>query len=491
MEKATILVADDSQLFQELFHDLFVQKGYDIVQAFDGEEALALFNSKRPEVVMLDVMMPRFNGMEVLKHIKTTSPDTLVVMMTAHGSEETAVEAMKLGADDYLTKPVSYREVLGLIEKLLEKNRTRLENLRLKEKIHETEAYLAHLIDNVNEAIISADESGMIKSFNIAAQRLWHIEEEAVLAKPISMLFKNGSQDGYVENVLALTKEEGRYSGEFVFVRDGESEFPGYLSTSVIKGAKGKKGGVVAVIRDLTNEKRLREQLIESAKMASLGKVVDGIAHEIRNPLISMGGFARRLGKAFPDESEQKKYLQIILDDVGRLERMVKDIEAYVSFTKLHEPDFICVDLMNIVKDVLGDFDTESEGIEVEVAGEKLPPVFADEEHLKELFFNLFENAIEAMPEGGKLRVLMEKEDNLVSVRIDDTGCGIPASDLKDIYDPFYTSKMSGAGIGLAKVYMIIEEHNGHIDVESEEGRGTSVIMKLPIERRQVVRAVH
>jgi len=491
MEKATILVADDSQLFQELFHDLFIRKGYDIVQAFDGKEALELFKSKCPDVVMLDVMMPRFNGMEVLKQIKATSPDTLVVMMTAHGSEETAVEAMKLGADDYLTKPVSYKEVLALIETLLENNRTRLENLRLKEKIHETEAYLAHLIDNVNEAIISTDDSGNIKSFNIAAQRLWHIDERAMLGKSISLLFKKGTQNGYVENVLTLTKEEGRYSGEFVFVRDEESEFPGYLSTSVIKGAKGKKDGVVAVIRDLTNEKRLREQLIESAKLASLGKVVDGIAHEIRNPLISMGGFARRLEKAFSEESEQRKYLQIILNDVGRLERMVKDIEAYVNFTNLHEPDFECVDLMAIVDDVLNNFDLKSEGITVNMSGENLPRVFADAGHLRELFFNLFENGIEAMADGGELKILMEREDNVLSVKISDTGCGIPQSDLKDIYDPFYTSKMSGAGIGLAKVYMIIEEHHGHIDVESEEGKGTSIIMKLPIERRQAVRALH
>lgn len=490
MEKVTILVADDSQLFQELFHDLFVRKGYEIIQAFDGKEAMELFNSSRPDVVMLDVMMPRFNGMEVLKHIKSSSPDTLVVMMTAHGSEETAVEAMKLGADDYLTKPVSYKEVMSLIETLLEKNRTRLENVRLREKIHETEAYLAHLIDNVNEAIISADESGRIKSFNIAAQRLWHIDEEAMLGKPISVLFKKASENGYVENVLSLTNEEGRYCGEFVFVRAEDEEFPGYLSTSVIKGAKGKKDGVVAVIRDLTNEKRLREQLIESAKLASLGKVVDGIAHEIRNPLISMGGFARRLGKAFPHESEQRKYLQIILDDVGRLERMVKDIEAYVSFTKLHEANFECVDLMSIVEDVLGDFDFESEGISVDVSGENLPQVFADADHLRELFFNLFENGIEAMPGGGKLKIQIEREDNTLSVRIEDTGCGIPESDLKDIYDPFYTSKMSGAGIGLAKVYMIIEEHHGHIHVESEEDKGTLITMKLPIERRQAARAV-
>ena len=120
-----------------------------------------------------------------------------------------------------------------------------------------------------------------------------------------------------------------------------------------------------------------------------------------------------------------------------------------------------------------------------------LPEIYADKEHLKELFTNIFENAVEAMPEGGTLAVEFTVEDNYLCVTVEDTGCGIPAERLKDIYDPFYTSRMSGAGIGLAKAYMIVEEHHGLIDVDSEEGKGTSFAIRLPIERRQIVRVIH
>lgn len=493
MQKATILVADDSILIQELFYDLLQGRGYTVLQGFNGEEAIQQFDLNAPDLVMLDVMMPYCDGLQVLRHIKEASPDSIVVMMTAHGSEETAVEAMKLGADDYLVKPVDYKAVIKLIEDLLRKNRVMLDNKRLKEKIHETETYLAHLIDNVNEAIISTDIDGNIKSFNSAAESLWQANEQSMQGEPLSLLFKNGFKNGYVENMLEITKKEGKYRGEFVFTRSDFIDFPGELSTSLIEVDKGKKEGIVALIRDLSCEKKMRDQLLEAARLASLGKVVDGIAHEIRNPLSSMGGFARRLEKCFSEDSEHKKYLDIILTNVDRLERMLRDIEEYVDFTKLHEADLKSLDLFALVSGIVGMFDFKSTGIKLDPLREKgeLPDIYADEDHLKELFINIFKNAMEAMPEGGSLSLDFRIEDNYLCVVIADTGCGIPAEKLKDIYDPFYTSKMSGAGIGLAKAYMIVEEHHGLIDVDSEEGRGTSFTVKLPIERRQIVRMLH
>ncbi len=490
MQRATILLADDSQFILELLNDLLLNRGYKTILACNGEEAIKLFESDQPDLIMLDVMMPRYSGLEVLSHIKAVSPDAIVVIMTAHGSEETAVEAMKLGADDYLVKPLDYKQVLKLIDDLLEKNAIKLDNKRLKEKIDETETYLAHLRDNVNEAIISTDRNCNIRSFNMAAETLWQADEKSVLNSPLSVLFKNNLKNGYVEKVLEITKEEGSYNGEFMFIRNDSIEFPGHLSTSVIEGVSSDKEGIVAVIRDLSSEKKLREQLIASARLASLGKVVDGIAHEIRNPLLSMGGFARRLEKDFPDDSAHKKYLDIILADVDRLERMVKDIEEYVDFAKMHKADFMCVDPLAVVNEVLSLFNFEDGGIKLDMKADHLPEIYADKDHLKELFTNIFKNSVEAMPEGGCLVVEFEVEDNYLSITVEDTGCGIPAENIKDLYDPFYTSKMSGAGIGLAKVYMIVEEHQGFISVDSEEGKGTSFTIKLPIERRQIVRVL-
>lgn len=489
MDGSKILVADDSPLIQELFYDVFVNRGYQVIQAYNGSEALEAFRTAAPDVVLLDVMMPLIDGIKVLREIKSISPATLVVMMTAHGSEETAVEAMKLGADDYLIKPLSNKKVVETVEALLERNKIRVENIKLREKIHKTEAYLAHLIDNVNEAIISTDFEGKIRSFNRAAEELWHIGNDEAIGKPFSTLFKNNHSAGYVGKVLDLTTSEGKYNGEFIFVRKDSSEFPGYLSTSVVTSNHGKKEGIVAVVRDLTNEKRLREQLIESAKLASLGKVVKGIAHEVRNPLISMGGFARRLRKELSGNSEREKYLDVIIDEVNRLENMVKDIEEYVNFTKLHKPDFQSVNVREIIEETLAGFDFAKAKIETHVEQVTLPNLYADREYLKMLFFNLFENAADAMPDGGKLNIKFRSDDRYLYTEIEDTGRGIPKERLEDIYNPFYTTKMSGAGIGLSKVYLIVDAHQGSVSVESEEGRGTTFQIRLPIEKRQAARA--
>ncbi len=490
MWKTKMLVADDSSQTQELFSDLFLDKGFDVFQACNGIEAKQLFDSNCPEIILLDIMMPGQNGLEVLKYIKEKSPHTLVIMMTAHGSEETAVEAMKLGADDYMVKPLVYKDVLHNVEQLLEKNRTRLENIRLKEKIHRTEAYLAHLIENVNEAIISTDLEGGIQSFNKAAERLWQKKESEIQKKPLSALFKT-EEKGYIDNVLELTLKKGSYSGEFLFLKSDGTEFPGYLSTSVAEDSKGGKEGIVAIIRDLTSEKRLREQLIESAKLASLGKVVEGIAHEIRNPLLSMGGFARRLGKELKDNKEQSRYLDVIIDDVERLEGMVRDIEGYVNFSKSHKINFRPIEIQGIIIDILDALNLEGKNIKVALEEADLPVIYADKDSMKNLFLSIFSNAIEAMPEGGNLDISFTIDDNSVTIIVTDTGYGISEEQLGDIYDPFFTSKMTGTGMGLTKAYMIVEEHHGHLSVESEAGEGTTVSIRLLTEKRQPARILH
>lgn len=489
MNSIRILIADDSEEVRELLHDIFVDGGHEVIEAVNGEEAMKVFDLQYPDIVLLDIMMPRYSGLEVLPYIKKKSPDTSVVIMTAHGSEEMAVEVMKLGADDYLTKPIYYKDLLSLVENIVGKKRIKLENVRLKEKIHDTEKYLAHLIDNVDDAIISCHKSGKILSFNRAAQSLWQFKEADVINKPLASLFKNGTGDSYVDKVLDLTKTEKKYCGEFIFIKKDGAEFSGSLATSLINDGGVNNSGLVAVIRDLTIEKQLSKQLIKSAKLASLGKVVEGIAHEVRNPLVSMGGLAKRMEKTVHKGSDYERYLKMILDDVNRLETMVNDIEAYVQFAKSHKAAFHPVQITDIINHSVSGLALEGENIKIEISRQILPNIYGDKKSLKKLFHNLFENAMEAMPHGGRLNVNYTLDENFINVIISDTGCGIPKEKVEDIYDPFYTSKMSGIGIGLAKSYIIVEEHFGFINVESLEGEGTTFTLRFPIERRQLVRS--
>ena len=157
MAKPNILIADDSETNQEFLSDIFISRGFEVVNAYDGKEAIEIFNKKTPDISLIDIKMPHKTGLQVLKYIKKKSPYSIVVIMTAHGSEKTAVQTMKLGADDYLVKPLSYKNVLNVVTNLLTENKIKLENLKLKEKIHHAEENLAHLVENVNEAIISTN----------------------------------------------------------------------------------------------------------------------------------------------------------------------------------------------------------------------------------------------------------------------------------------------------------------------------------------------
>ena len=488
-DKAKILVVDDTAANQEILKRAFEKGGFQVIQAYDGMAALHMAEKERPALMMLDIMMPKMDGIDVLKRVKIMDPDLLVVMMTAHGSEQIAVEAMKLGADDYLTKPFHPKDVTALADKLIKERAVRLENLKLKEQVERAEGYLAHLVDSVNEAIISTDSNGKILSFNKAAERLWGTQSGNVVGKGIEDLFFKEKNPHYVERILEETKEKETFEGEFLFLKDDGTTFPAHLNTSIVKGEETRRG-FVAVVRDLTVERHLQQQLVESQKLASLGKVVEGVAHEVRNPLMSIGGFARRINNQTEEGAPTKRYLNAIIKDVERLERMVNDIEGYVSFLKLNKLPYDALDITALFKSLLEEFKERMASARVTASlnlSSSLPTIYANEVYITEIFSCITENAIEAMPDGGKIDITIKVENNYLVTEVADTGIGIPKGKEDEIFNPFFTSKMSGAGLGLTKCHMIVSEHKGYIRVNSTPGEGTVFTVGLPIERRQPV----
>ena len=276
--------------------------------------------------------------------------------------------------------------------------------------------------------------------------------------------------------------------GEFHFRKKDKGTFPGYLSTSVIE-ENGRVRGIVAVVADLSRLYEVERRLKQSEKLASLGKVVEGIAHEVRNCLTSLGGFTLRLRKRTSDDATCAQYTNIILDDVARLESMVKEIEAYVRFSKFYTFQFVKTDLLSVIERAR---DKVVQQIPEEVAesvvftlksDENLPPLHADPTALEEVFSNLILNAYEAMPNGGRLTVAITNLKSAVSISFTDTGVGIYQDDLTEIFNPFFTSKTTGAGMGLSKVYLLVEEHRGTVNVTSEPTKGTTFEIFLPWER--------
>ncbi len=481
-----ILIADDSDILNNMLKDVFQESGFTVLQASDGAEAMSIFAEESPDVALIDVVMPKVDGIEVLRVIKESSPRTIVVLMTGMGSEDVAVQALKLGANDYLNKPFAMDEVRALVVKLLENRQVAEENIKLKKQVRRRERYLAHLTKIINEALITADGWGRIQFVNRAATGLWGYSRGELKDKDIRLLFQSDAAGAPHENLIEDTIRLGKVEGEYQFRRKDEGTFPGYLSASVIKES-GAVRGIVAVVADLTRLRDAEHQLKKSEKLASLGKVVEGVAHEVRNCLTSLGGFSRRLQKINAGDLSSEHYTRIILENVERLERMVLDIEDYVRFSKFHSFQMSTVDLTDIIEKArdraAGQLsDSHSGTVSFSCNGDaNVPQISGDADALEEVFYNLILNAYEAMPQGGTLKVSLNNLDSAVSVTVEDSGVGIFDENLTEIFNPFFTSKPSGAGMGLSKVHLLVEEHHGTVNVASEPGKGTTVQVLLPI----------
>jgi signal transduction histidine kinase len=226
--------------------------------------------------------------------------------------------------------------------------------------------------------------------------------------------------------------------------------------------------------------KKTQEKLIRTERLTAMGHLVQGVAHEIRNPIMTIGGFAYRAKSSQADDKKRQRYLDIILEETARLEKLVQDVH---EFAEIQTVRLSPGRLEDVVREVLGGMETEAEEREVTlkaVTEDALPPIDMDFSQLKQALRNVLVNALESMDDGGVIDLRVGREDDHVAITVCDTGCGIPEKDLDAVYDPFVTSKTRGAGLGLTMVHQIVMNHRGEIGIQSKEGEGTTVTIRLP-----------
>jgi len=245
--------------------------------------------------------------------------------------------------------------------------------------------------------------------------------------------------------------------------------------------------GVIERKRSEQEKQRLREQLAQFEKLSALGRLTANVAHEIRNPLTSIGGYARRLSKKIPAESPKKGDIEIIIAEVNRLERILKNILTFSRETRLNLKNN---NINGVINDSLKTFELicREKSISIKKLLSEVPPIKADSDHIREAVNNIVSNAIDSMPGGGTLTVLTEKEvikgRAYLKIKITDTGVGIPDDKLKLVFEPFFTTKVleQGTGLGLAICKKILEDHGGFIRVESAAGKGSAFSLYIPYQ---------
>ncbi len=483
-----VLIADDSTILNNMLRDLFEEHGYDVFQAYGGSECKTLFLKERPDVVLVDGKMPPSDCIEVLRYIKQRSPRTVTVVMTSAGTENLALKALKLGADDYLEKPFGKQEVLALVARLLEKRKNAEEAAKLNTQILRQDRYLAELTTAINEALITTDPKGRVQFINRAGIQMWGYSLEELKGEDVHLLVRGETRTLLHRNLVNDTLQKGKIEGEFLFRKKDKGTFPGYLSSSLLREQQRIKG-IVFVVADLTRLYDAEARLKQSEKLASLGRVAEGIAHEVRNTLTSLGGFSARLHKLYGQDQAIGQYTSIIMDDVKRLEQMVKTIEDYVKFARFYKFRFESTNIPPLIESardraLLNISEDKKKAVSFNLKiKEGFPIIQADTTALQEVFYQLILNAYEAMPGGGRLSVTLSHTDSTVSIAFSDTGIGIDSDSVADIFNPFFTAKTKGAGMGLSKVHLLVDEHKGTINVNSTPNRGTTFEITLPIER--------
>jgi two-component system NtrC family sensor kinase len=257
------------------------------------------------------------------------------------------------------------------------------------------------------------------------------------------------------------------------------------LNTYLLRQRDGTISGAVNVLRDITNELALQSQLIQSEKLAAIGRLAGSLAHEINNPLQALQG-CLDLALANPNNIEkQARYLNVAKSEVERLASMVQRLLDFYRPSKGARGP---VDIAALVEEVLTLSSKRLQHAQITTQiewDEDLPVIYGVPNQLKQVFLNLVLNAIDAMPNGGKLKIhgrLVEKEKRWLVIDFADTGVGIPPENLDKIFEPFYTTKPSGTGLGLGISHTIVSSHGGQIKIASTTGRGTTLSVWLPIK---------
>jgi two-component system sensor histidine kinase PilS (NtrC family) len=344
--------------------------------------------------------------------------------------------------------------------------------------LSDLQAFKDLVFESVGTGLIAIDRAGRITAYNRAAAEITGVAEADAVGQHWTSIFGSAVAPG---EILAAIQDDARASRrhELILRRAGGTEVPVAVTFWALRSGTGEAVGLIAVCEDLSSWKQMEARMRHSDRLATVGRMAANIAHEIRNPLASMTGAIEVLARDTETGSSARALAQIVSRESERLDHIIKDLLEYARPAPLVLQPMNLADTLDEVLALLQHRPLADSVRLLRDYGRALP-VDADPQRMRQVFWNLCLNAVEAMPEGGELSVRARTEPRRVEVRISDTGRGILAGDLPHIFEPFFSTKLEGSGIGLALVHRIVQDHGGDIDVLSTMGRGTTFTITLP-----------
>ncbi len=464
------------------FAERLIETAQAIVLVLDGEGRIVLFNSYLKELSgypLAEVQGKNWFTTFIPEHEQSRVRDIFVRTVRETQTHRTI--------NSILTRDGHEREIEWSSTLLTDASGNAIGVLSIGQDVTEherTQAALRSLIQTTQDAVILIDHQGHIDMFNPAAEQIFGYSHGEIVGQNVSMLMPEpyaSERDDYLTRYERTGEARAIGRTRTVAARRKTGEvFPIEISVAEVKVGNEVRYG--AFIRDISEKVRLQEQLIERERLAAIGVTAAKLVHEIGNPLNSMSVatqlLQRRLSKYNLDDNISAS-VRSIMDQITRLSHLLQEFR---SLSRRQEFAFQSTDLTAVVQDVLtAELPLYSErGITVEqVFAFDVPSMQADRDKLKQVVLNLCKNALEAMPEGGRLTVRVHNAGEHITLEVADTGVGIPEG--VNIFEPFVTTKAEGTGLGLAIVWQIVEVHGGTLTYTSAHGQGTTFTVMFPL----------
>jgi len=485
---AAILVVDDEKIIRDGCIKILSKEGWAIQTASSGEEGLQRIVQEPFDLLLLDLKMPGLSGMEVLQRVRASHPDLLIVVITGYATVESAVEAMKAGAYDFIPKPFTPDQLRIVVHRALEKKTLereaklwRLEREKGLREIADEKSKIKTIIHSMADGVLVTDHEGQVVLHNPPAVHMLKMNRAPALGQPLPECAGHDRLAELVEKIRQVSEEKsGAISQE---VQLGERTLLAHIAP--VRNEEEEILGTVTLLRDISMLKAMDRTKSDFVAMVS---------HELRSPLTSVEQqlsvvVAGILGDLNERQKEMlgraKERTHALLDLINDLLDLSK-IEA--GFVIQHKEPIQINDLLEKVVGLLK-IQAEAKKIALTFSGPApLPSVMADRGNMEEVFINLLSNSLKYTGDGGRVKIEAYIEGGFLCVQVADSGIGISPEDLPHIFDKFYrvknsqTRKITGTGLGLHITKKIVEAHLGMVEVESELGVGSTFRVYLPLE---------
>ncbi len=485
-EKTKVLVVDDERVVRDGCHRVLSGKGYEVATAENGKQALDILAREPVDLILLDLKMPVMSGEEVLGITSTEYKDIPVIIITGHGTVDTAVECMKKGAYDFITKPFQIEEFLLTVTRAAEKRKLEQrakqfeeENIRNLYDLNLEKSRLKTIINRMANGVMVTNRNLEIVLHNPALMRLMEISEKIENPAPIAKIMNDESLIDTLKQIQSGETSEGESVSQEINI--GTNILRAISAPAL--GPDKSVVGTVTVLEDVTAFKQLDQMKSDFVNM---------VAHELRSPLVSIRQINSVLleGLAGPLEEKQQDFVDRGVKKIDALLELINDL---LDVAKIEAGQYVQrqvpTDIGKIIEETVSLMEAraQEQGITLTYSCQGLKPVQADPKNMEEIFNNLVSNAINYSPEGGRVTVTAQSLGEYMEIKVQDTGVGIPSEELPKIFDKFYrvknpkTRQVIGTGLGLAIVKGVVEAHHGTIDVESIEDKGTTFRILLPV----------